>query len=264
MIRTKYIIYLLLILSSLLHAQSEERLKLPVLVTASGETYSNVTVTSINGDVIRFLHSDGVSSIAISSIKKDSNSAKVFEADEKIKEQKQKELDAQHEAAKQNALVPKKKSIIEETLEDCIQKYGDPVSSEKMNSGLNEYKYTFKKSGYTIKVRILDDPNKTSFASAGGIINKFYQAEDFHPLTGAEVENILNNNIGEKKLESFNYISAVDNDPDLTKSDQQTDDGKIAIANNCTEYYVLLTNITLKKAYNLYVLQAKSQNSSSL
>jgi len=67
------------LLSCQIYAQSDQSIKLPTITTTDGETYSDVTVTRINGTEVRFMHSNGVKSIPLSSIQRDAITSVLFE-----------------------------------------------------------------------------------------------------------------------------------------------------------------------------------------
>lgn len=67
------------IISANMNAQSiQENIPIEKITTLDGETYTNVTVTSISEDKIRFIYSDGIKSMPISKINSDAFSAKIF------------------------------------------------------------------------------------------------------------------------------------------------------------------------------------------
>lgn len=71
------------------HLNADEPIKLESLTTTDGTKYSNVTVTKITGDTIRFMHSDGINSVSINIVKKDPSSMQLFEKVEQLAKQDQ-------------------------------------------------------------------------------------------------------------------------------------------------------------------------------
>jgi hypothetical protein len=70
-------------------SDANQRIKIGTLNTTNGETYHDVTVTSITNGNIRFMHNNGIKTLSISVIMQDDSSRKLFESIKELEKQAQ-------------------------------------------------------------------------------------------------------------------------------------------------------------------------------